>query len=219
MKSESPALQSAEKPLLRVVLVDDHVSMRQMMRVVLRLDGGVEVVGEASGGCEALRVCREVRPDLVVLDLALGDLMGGFVLEALREAVPGVRVVVYTGSEDAGLLRGVLRMEPEGFVRKTDDLQLLRLAIGTVGAGGRFWSPSVSGGFSRPEPRLERLSVREVAVLQLIARGLQSKEIAEVLDSKVKTVDHHRQSLMDKLGLHDVASLTRFAVANGLCGV
>ena len=219
MKSESPALQSADKPSLRVVLVDDHVSMRQMLGVVLRLDGGVEVVGEASGGCEALRVCREVRPDLVVLDLALGDLVGAFVLQGLREAVPGVRVVVYTGTENVGVMRAVLRQEPEGFVRKTDDLPVLRTAIRMVGAGGRFFSPFVAGLLSGPEARLERLSVREVAVLQLIAQGLVSKEIAEVLDSKVKTVDHYRQNLMEKLGLHDVASLTRFAMANGLCGV
>lgn len=171
------------------------------------------------GGCEALRVCREVRPDLVVLDLALGDLVGAFVLQGLREAVPGVRVVVYTGTENVGVMRAVLRQEPEGFVRKTDDLPVLRTAIRMVGAGGRFFSPFVAGLLSGPEARLERLSVREVAVLQLIAQGLVSKEIAEVLDSKVKTVDHYRQNLMEKLGLHDVASLTRFAMANGLCGV
>lgn len=203
----------------RIVLVDDHVGMRQALAVVLRLEKDLDVVGEADGGCGALKICRALKPDLVILDLAMTDLGGLFVLRAVRESVPALRVVVYTGTENEESMRMALREEPEGFVRKTDPLQVLRTAIRTVLGGGRFLSPFAAQLMSRPEPRLDRLTGKELAVLQLIALGKLTKEIAEVLDAKPKTVDHHRQHLMNKLGIHDVASLTRFAIIEGLGSV
>ena len=201
----------------RIVLADDHYGMCEMLSFILRLEPGMEVVGEAKGGCEALRVCRVVKPDVVVLDLAMPDLAGVHVMHSLRESAPGIRVLIYTGTENEAAMRAVLMEKPDGFVRKTEPLSELRTAIRTVSAGGRYLSPFAEKLSLRPDAMLSILTEKEVAVLQMIARGMLTKEIAEVLDAKPKTIDHHRQHLMDKLGLHDVASLTRFAIHAGLC--
>lgn len=200
----------------RIVLVDDHYGLCEMLSFVIRLESGMEVVGEVKGGCEALRVCRALKPDIVVLDLAMPDLSGVHVMHGLRESVPGIRVLIYTGTENEAAMRSALMEKPDGFVRKTEPLAHLRMAIRTVSTGGRYISSFAEKLSMKPEAALAMLTEKEVAVLQMIAGGMLTKEIAEVLDAKPKTVDHHRQHLMDKLGLHDVASLTRFAILSGL---
>jgi|GEM_PF-184286 len=204
--------RAGEGGSVKVVLLEDHLSIRQMLGWVLR-NSGYEVVGEANGGIEGLRLCRMLRPQVVILDLALPELGGVHVLRLLGEQMPEVRTLVYSGSMDEGMLREALTEQPDGFVRKEESLEELREALRAVAAGRRHVSP-LSSRLSpgRNQRDLARLSPQERAVLQMIAEGRQNKEIAEVLGAALKTVDNHRQHLMEKLDLHDVASLTRFAV-------
>lgn len=198
---------------MKVVLVDDHASLRGMLHLVLKLDGGYEVVGEAGGGLEALRVCRASRPDLVILDLSLPELNGTHVIRLLRQEPWEVRVVVYTGCVDEALLREALEEGPQGFVRKEDSLPELRAALKAVASGARHLSPWAARLVpAKADDALKSLTALERAVLQMLAEGLHTKEVAEALGQSVKTVEHHRQHVRDKLGLHDVAALTRFAI-------
>ena len=184
-----------------------------MLSWILQRDGEYTVVGEATGGIEALRLCRTLRPTLAILDLALPELGGVHVLRILHEQMPEVRTLVYSGSMDEGMLREALMEQPHGFVRKEEPLDELREALRAVVAGRRHISPLSSKLTpGRGQRELARLSPQERAVLQMIAEGRQNKEIADVLGAAVKTVDNHRQHLMEKLNLHDIASLTRFAI-------
>lgn len=197
----------------RVVLVDDHASLRQMLVVILKMEGAYDVVGEAAGGMEGLKVCRAKRPELVILDLALPELSGTHLIRLLLAEAWPVRVLVYSGATDDGLLREALAEGPHGFVRKEDSLPEFRTALKAVASGSRHISPWASRLMpARGEELRRRLTTQECAVLQMIAEGRQTKEIATALSVSVKTAEHHRQHLMDKLGLHDVASLTRYAV-------
>lgn len=213
MKSDIPT--QSNRALKRVVIVDPHVGTRQLLELALAREPGLAVVGHAGSGCEALKSCRALKPDLVLLELALGDLRGVRVIRSLRETLPGVRVVVYTGSVDDEAMREVLEGEPEGFVRKVDEFVDLLRAIETAVEGGRFVSPKSVFLKVRREGMEAVLTEREKLVLELISAGLLTKEIAEVLDAKVRTVEHYRQQVMDKLGLHDTAALVRFWLQEG----
>ena len=197
----------------RVVVVDDHASLREMLVMILKLEGCYEVVGEASGGMEAMKVCRATHPELVILDLALPELSGSHLIRLLLHESWPVRVVVYSGAMDESLLREALAEGPHGFVRKEDSLPELRSALRAVVSGSRH----VSRCSEHLVPRRggdehELLTPQECAVLQMIAEGRHTKEIAHALGASEKTVEHHRQNLMKKLGLHDVAGVTRYAI-------
>lgn len=213
----SPRFEKSTVAKTRVVLVDDHVSTRQMLAFVLTLEGGFEVVGQAGDGIEALRLCRDLKPNLLILELALPALAGTQVIRLLRGEAANVRVLVYTGVTENGLLRDAMLEEPEAVVRKEDSLDELRAALQAVAAGRRHISPRARQACpERPSRALARLGRPEVAILQMIAEGRINKEMADALGISPKAVDHHRQRMMECLDLHDVASLTRFAVRNGL---
>ena len=202
---------------MTVVLVDDHDSLRGMLRLILNLEGGYEVVGEAGGGLEALKVCRAVRPQIVILDLMLPELNGTHLIRLLRQEPWEARVVVYTGSADEALMREALAESPHGFVRKEDSLPELRAGLKAVATGARHLSPWAARLMpSKADDALKKLTPLERAVLQMLAEGLHTKEVAEALGSSVKTAEHHRQHVRDKLGLHDVAALTRYAIRHGM---
>ena len=212
--STNPHSQTAPT---RTVLVDDHTSLRQMLAMLLKQEGGYEVVGEASGGMEGMKLCRAVRPELVILDLALPELSGAHLIRLLLREPWQVRVVVYSGAMDEGLLREALAEGPHGFVRKEDSLPELRKALRAVVSGSRHISlcsehllPKHNG------DALRMLTPQESAVVQMIAEGRQNKEMASTLGSSEKTVEHHRQNVMRKLGLHDVVALTKYAIRHRL---
>ncbi len=202
-----------ETALTRVVLVDDHAGLREMLKVILKIEGGYEIVGEASSGLEALKICRATRPALVILDLALPELDGTHLVRLLLREPWDVRVVIYSGTQDLELMREALAEHPHGFVRKEDSLPELRTALKAVLAGAHHVSPWASRLLpQKADEELKRLTPTERAVLHMIAEGLQTKEIADALGITVKTAEHHRQHLRDKLGLHDAVALTRFAM-------
>jgi DNA-binding NarL/FixJ family response regulator len=210
---KAPIVSQKSASPTRVVIVDDHAGLRDMLAMVLKLEGGYEVVGEASGGVEAMKVCRATHPELVILDLVLPELSGSHLIRLLLQESWPVRVVVYSGAMDEDLLREALAEGPHGFVSKEDTLPELRTALRAVVSGSRH----VSRCSEHLVPRrggdeLQLLTTQECAVLQMIAEGRHTKEIANALGASEKTVEHHRQNVMKKLGLHDVAGITRYAV-------
>ncbi len=205
---------------VKVVLVDDHTSVREMLKVVLKLEGEYEVVGEAGSGTEAMKLCRIARPQIVIMDLSLPELSGTHLVRLLMRESWDVRVVVYSGTSDQRLTREALAEMPHGFVRKEDSLPELRTALRAVVSGARHLSPWASRLMPpKGDSAVSNLSAPERAVLHMIARGLHTRQIAAALCATEKTVEHHRQHLREKLGLHDVASLTRYAIEVGMVQV
>jgi DNA-binding NarL/FixJ family response regulator len=203
---------------LRVVLVDDHVSIREMLAILLRREAVYEIVGEAATGLQALEVCGSAMPTLVILDLTLPELSGAEVTRRIRSTLPQTQILIYSGTVDRQwLLRG-LAARPHGLVQKTDSLGTLREAIRVVAAGGSYFTPFACGMLQElfVDGGTPSLTPREREVLQMVAESCSTKEIAEILDLAPKTVEHHRQRLMDKLKLRDVAALTRYAIRSGL---
>lgn len=203
----------------RIVLVDDHTSIREMLATMLAADRRYQIVGEAATGVEALKVCRKAHPDLVVLDLGLPELAGHEVLRELQATPNGARVLIYSGTKNGPLILQTLKCRPAGFVSKFDALATVREAIAAVAAGrGYFTSFVTSYLFDKnvASDLAANLSLRECEVLQMIAEGYSSKEISVRLSIMAKTVENHRGNLMAKLRLHGVASLTRYAISRGL---
>lgn len=202
----------------RVVVIDDHVSIRQMLGIVLAREGPYEIVGEAGTGFEALKICRKLKPRLVILDLLLPEMNGAEVLEKLRSELPDTRFLIYSGATSRELTINALRAKPHGFVHKTDEWAVFREALKAVAAGCCYLTPFATrlldqqrGDAPRPS-----LSERERLVLQMIAEGKSNKVMADRLALSAKTVEHHRAQVMVKLDIHDVATLTRYAVQHGL---
>ena len=203
----------------RIVIVDDHESVRAMLACFLKRESQHEVVGEAGTGLKALLVCGKLRPDLVILDLMLPELSGAEVIRRMQAADPAIRVLVYSGTLDQALIIEALRCRPAGYVDKADSLETLREAISVVASGGSYFSTGASAFLK--ESRMEQgfqsdLTDREREVLQLVAEGRSNKEISSRLGVAGKTVENHRLRLMNKIDVHNIAGLTRYAVRHGI---
>lgn len=204
-----------------VVVIDTHVSIRQMLGMVLTRDGNYEVVGEAGTGFEALALCRRLNPQIVVLDLVLPEINGSEVLRELRGELRDTRFMVYSGTNNRALILEALRARPHGYVHKSDPLDTFCEALTAVSKGCCYLTPFATRLIddNRGASEGNSLTTRERAVLQMIAEGRSSKEMASRLCVAPKTVEHYRANVMQKLGIHDVASLTRYAVGQGLVSV
>jgi DNA-binding NarL/FixJ family response regulator len=203
----------------RVLVADDHASVRQMLALMLASDGVYQVVGEAGTGFETVKLCRTLKPDLLILDLILPELNGLEVLRELRNSGSDSRFLIYSGTQNEALISAALRARPHGFVHKRDSLATFRDALRAVSAGCCFFTPFATQLLdARSSGQVEEtgLTDRERAVLQMIAEGMSNKEMADRLAIACKTVEHHRAHLMEKLNLHDVAHLTRYAVRLGI---
>jgi two-component system response regulator NreC len=211
---------------LRVLLVDDHTVVRHGLRRILASDGQIEIVGEAGDGRTAVELAQRLRPDVVVMDVALPELNGIEATRQLAKRAPNVHVLMLTMHADDVYVRQSLKAGAHGYLLKdSEDLDLIK-AVKAVGAGGSFFSPAVSrvvlSGYLGDRPvgesddPLGRLTDREREVLQLIAEGKTNKEIAGALSLSVNTVETHRKHLMEKLDLHNTAELVRFAIRERL---
>jgi DNA-binding NarL/FixJ family response regulator len=208
----------------RVVLVEDQVAVRELLATVLRTDDQFEIVAECGDGQTACNVCLELKPDLVILDVMLPGLNGVDVLRRFSRHLKNTRVLVFSGFQNPSLVRELLQAGAHGFVEKTARLAELRKGIQTVAEGGTYFGPYIANLLreSVVNPRqsnrqeLGSLTAREREILQLIAESYSTKEIALKLQVSTKTAENHRTNLMKKLNLHDVASLTRFAIEHGL---
>ena len=208
----------------RVVLVEDQIAIREMLAQILRSDGNFEVVAECGDGQSAASICLEHKPDMVILDIMLPGLNGIEVLRRFSKHLKTTRVLAFSGYQNPSLVRELLQAGAHGFVEKSAKLSELRKGIQTVADGGTYFGPAiatilretvVNPGQSERQG-VEALTAREREILQLIAESFSTKEIAAKLLISVKTAENHRTNLMKKLHLHDVASLTRFAIQNGL---
>ena len=204
----------------RIVIVDDHDAVRELLCHYLECLPDYEVVGVAGTGLEAIQVFKKTSPHLAVIDLLLPQLCGHEVILRVRKEFPEIRIVVFTRTSDASVLASALRSEPDGIVHKTEGLEIMLAALRTVSVGGRFFSPKLNKSVDRPGLRsAQAMSAREIEVLQSIAEGKSNKEIGTLLGVATKTVDNHRSRLMQKLGVHNAAALTLVAVQMGIVGV
>jgi DNA-binding NarL/FixJ family response regulator len=223
MNSASPAAASSGvrgEEKVRVLLVDDHISIRQMLAFILPREGPYEIVGEVSTGTEAIERCRELQPRLVVLDLLLPEMSGVEVVRQIRQELRETKMLVYSGTTSDNLIAEAMSARPHGFVHKEDTLQVFREALRAVSEGRNYFTQVAADCTERCNTaKANMLTERERVVLQLVAQGRTTKEIAELLCMAVKTVETHRSNMCAKLDIHDVASLTRFAVRHGFVSI
>ena len=205
--------------VIRVLIVDDHALVREGVRHVLTSDGGFEVVGEAATGADAVRLSAELAPDVVVLDLTMPGMSGLEAAPRIRNAAPDARLLVLSIHDHEEYVLQSVRAGAEGYLRKDSSPAELRGAIRAIHAGGSFFSAPVARTLAaalQSERRIATLTARERDVLVEIARGSSNKEIAARFGISVRTVESHRESLGRKLQVKGTASLTRFAIENGL---
>ena len=213
------------KPLIRVLIVDDHALFREGIRQVLTVAAGFEVVGEAAGGVEALVLLDRQAPDVVLLDISMPGTSGLEVTAAIRDRPSPPRVLMLSVHDHPEYVVQSIRAGANGYLRKDTSPSELRAAVQAVARGEEFFSPAVagrlaeaarSGGSNEQGERLALLTPREREVLSGIVNGDTNKEIAAALGISVRTVETHRESVMRKLQIRSVAGLTRFAVDCGL---
>ncbi len=207
--------------MIRVLLADDHAIVREGLRALLSREPDMQVVAEAGDGREALRLAQETRPDVAAMDLSMPLLNG---LEAGRQMASwdrGPRPILLTMHAEDRYVLEALRAGIRGYVLKKQAGADLIRAIHEVVSGSVYLSPGISTVVAEavrsPAPHLEDpLTAREREVLQLVAEGKTTKEISAILGVSVKTADAHRTRLMQELDIHDIASLTRYAIRQGL---
>ncbi|MEI6675502.1 MAG: response regulator transcription factor [Verrucomicrobiota bacterium] len=212
---------------ITVLLAEDHLIVREGLLALLKLESDIQVVGEAENGRQALALAATLTPDVVVMDIAMPLLNG---LESTRQilhATPTTRVLILSAHGDDAYVEQAMALGAAGYLIKQTGSQVLAVAIRDICQGKRFFSSSV---FNRrhhhqrkaktmgekPKHNAAHLTSREMEVLQLIAEGKANKETADELHISIKTVEKHRQKVMEKLNIHDTASLTRHAISAGI---
>lgn len=213
---------------ITVILADDHTVVRQGLRALLAAEDDIEIVGEAGDGRTAVQITKKLLPDVVVMDIAMPQLNG---LEATRQithALPSTKVLILSSYSDDEYVQQLTEAGAAGYLIKQTAANELLKAIREAHRGNAYFSPSIAKrlrdqcreAFAQGQPSVKRrsdhLTTREAEVLQLIAEGRANKQIAAELCISIKTVEKHRQQVMNKLGIHDVAGLTRHAIAKGI---
>ena len=205
-----------------VLIVDDHAMVRAGIRVLLELQQDLKVVGEAHDATEAVASARELRPDIILMDIGLQGLDGISATQQLRESVPNARIIVLTQHENREYVLPALRAGASGYILKRSEGDELVTAIRAVQAGGTFLDPVIAGIVAdvhrdeRTADPLDALSSRERDVMLLLAQGQTYQQIANALGISAKTVDFHRANILRKLSLDSRADLTRYATRRGL---
>lgn len=211
-------------PKIRVLLADDHKLFRAGIRSLLQTLDDVEVVAEAGDGRETLRLAAAHRPDVVLIDIMMPNLNGLDAAARIAHAYPHTRVIMLSMSADEDSVLKTLRAGAVGYLVKTADPAELELAIRAAMRGEKFLSSAVSehvvsvclNRLDKEQTSLERLTPRQREVLQLVAEGHTTKDIAKMLEISTKTAEGYRGELMRALDIHDIASLTRYAIRAGL---
>ena len=214
------------KPI-RVLLVEDHKVVREGLRALLAVEDDIEVAGEVQDGREAVRLIEKLLPDVVVMDIAMPLLNGVEATRQILKLVPDTRVLILSAHSDDEYVLQVIEAGAAGYLLKQTAANTLVMAIREAHRGGTYFSRSISkrlgelrersmGRGNKPRKGAVSLTSREREVLQLIAEGMGNKQTAAELGISIKTVEKHRQHLMSKLGIHDTAGLTRYAISAGI---
>jgi DNA-binding NarL/FixJ family response regulator len=210
---------------IRVLLVDDHQLMREGLRKILESASGIEVVGEADDGHSALTAVAQFRPQVVVMDVGMSGMNGIDATHCLRKDHPKVRVVALSTHADKRYVRNMIRAGAAAYVLKESASEDLLRAVRAAAQGEHYLSPQITGCLleswtvshaSESSTAYELLGAREREVLRLLSEGKTSKEIAKQLALSIKTIETHRRNITQKVGLHSVAELTKYAVREGL---
>jgi len=206
---------------IRILLADDHAVVRQGFKLILGAQPDMEIVGEAGNGREAVELAEKLHPDVAVVDVAMPELNGIEATRRMAEVAPRTRVLALSMHKDSVYVREILRAGARGYLLKDQIDSDLLAAVRAVARGEGYLSPAVSDAVLNDYRRhvsdpIDLLTSREREVLQMIAEGKTNKEIATILALSVYTVDAHRGRIMEKLNLHSVNELVRFAVRKGL---
>jgi DNA-binding NarL/FixJ family response regulator len=210
---------------LRILIADDHDLMRRGVKALLQLHAGWEVCGEAHTGREAVAKAEELKPDIVILDISMPDLNGVDAAKRIRKGSPDTEVLILSVHYSDQLIRDILEAGVRGYIVKSDSDRDLIIAVETLANHKPFFTPratevmltNFNEGKNRTEPpetMRDRLTSREREIVQLLAEGKSSKEVASSLNISVKTAETHRANIMRKLQLHTVSELVRYAVRN-----
>ena len=211
--------------ITRILLADDHAIVREGLRALLEKEPELEVIAEAATGAEALRLAREHRPDVVVMDISMPDMNGIDATRIISAEMPSVRVLALSMESDRRFVVEVLKAGATGYLLKDAAFAELATAIRTVVAGDTYLVPRVTEVIikeylqripSGENLSLETLTVREREILQMIADGKNTKEIAFAGEVSIKTIENQRGSIMKKLNLYSIAELTKYAIREGL---
>jgi len=212
---------------ITVLLAEDHTIVRQGLRLLVEADGDIKIAGEAKTGREAVQMTRDLHPEVIVMDIAMPLLNG---LEATRQILktfPGTKILILSAHSDPEYVEQVVKAGALGYLVKQSSGDVLAKAIRELHQGRTFFTPAIAKrlkdefqkateGVGLRKKKDHQLTSREVELLQLIAEGQANKQIASELSISIKTVEKHRQHLMEKLNIHDIAGLTRFAIAAGI---
>jgi len=215
------------KGRIRILLVDDHSVVRGGLRSIIEAAGDMEVVGEAADGRQAIARAEKLSPDVIVLDIIMPLLNGVEATRRLVQSLPDAKVLILSTYSDEEQVQQLIEAGASGYLVKQSASGELLTAIRGIHRGGAYFSPALCKGVleecrrSLKQRRIEnpeatRLTSREREVLQLVAEGYANKQIAAALGLTIRTVEKHRQELMDKLNIHDAASLTRYAGSHGI---
>jgi len=210
---------------IKILLADDHKIVRDGLKSLIKKEVGMEVIGEADNGRKTVQLARDLEPEIIIMDISMPDLNG---IEATRQIVadsPDVKIIALSMHSDKRYVKGVLSAGASGYLLKDSAFEELVEAIRTVDTGRFYLSAGIVGvvvkdyvGSQANKDALtsDILSAREREVLQLLAEGKSTKEIASDLHVSVKTIETHRQNIMQKLNIHTIAGLTRYAIREGL---
>jgi len=212
---------------ITVLLAEDHTVVREGFRKLLELEDDFEVVGEAEDGRQAVAMVKRLRPAVVLMDIAMPLLNGLEATRKILKAVPSTRILILTAHSDDAYVKNATESGAVGFLLKQASARVLSKGIREVNKGNVFFGPFIAkllpkrerkslDRAGRPKPRKARLTSREMEVLQLIAEGKANKQIAAELGIGMKTVERHREHIMEKLNLHGTAGLTRHAIEAGI---
>ncbi|MGP8244413.1 MAG: response regulator [Bryobacteraceae bacterium] len=206
---------------IRILLADDHAVVRQGFKMILAEQPDMEIAGEAANGREAVELAEKIKPDVVVMDVSMPELNGIEATRRLAASAPHTRVLALSMHKDSVYVREILRAGARGYLLKDSPAQDMLTAVRAVAGGEGYISPAVSSAVLDDYRKhvtnpIDLLTGREREVLQMLAEGKTNKEIAAVLNLSVYTVEAHRGRIMEKLNVHSINELVRFAVRNGL---
>jgi DNA-binding NarL/FixJ family response regulator len=212
---------------ITVLLVDDHTVVREGFRKMLEFDKDLNIIGEAKDGREAVTLVEQLRPDVVLMDIAMPRLNGLAATKQMLKVRPETKVLILSAHGDESYVKNAAEAGAVGFMLKQTTMEEVGRAIRAVNQGKPFFSVQLPGSppdsstrssarLKIPDAKSLKLTSREMEILQLVAEGSGNKEIALELGIGIKTVEKHREHLMVKLGLHDTAGLTRYAIRAGI---